>query len=594
MSTGTTSTAQDVVGSSPELSTPPMSPDPEMAPSPAINLSTNANANSHNNSLDAKFGGGEKVAPTITNKVNSATPSAKEKKVTSRKSKETATNASESKAAKPRKPRTASTTTGSTRKKQKISEHKDSSADSKPAQSSSRQSEITDLVGPSQDHPDFGVPQSSTPAQIGNSDIIPQPSLSFVGAGQATPRSSGQNYDPIRSATIESAPPHSTFNVPPVSPTSARVINRASESPSIASLIDHPTNLTSTHTFSPASRPQSNDRGLSGLAQPSPSTIQVQPPPAPFSIATTSPPPTGATYKTAGLDVDRACTPPKAAVTGAAKKGTAGTSTGSSSTAQSPKPIRQKEVPPPLPQGAGLLSSTLFGGAGSLAAEGPQKTAPTIILNIPMKGETNQTINFARMAEARYGFNALHPRLAAQRERLARVAAAGAAIEKASGSGSADEMSLDLSEPESNVEMGGMDGASEGGDKKQKRKPKTDSYDKEDPFVDDSEMLWEEQAAATKGGFFVWSGPLVPEGEKPSIERADGTVKRGRGRGRGGSTRGGSTRGAAAGGGTTSIRGSTTQRKPRVTKAARAIMEQEKLEREKMAVLAAKPSTYPT
>lgn len=137
-----------------------------------------------------------------------------------------------------------------------------------------------------------------------------------------------------------------------------------------------------------------------------------------------------------------------------------------------------------------------------------------------MNGETNKYINFARLAEERYGFNALHPRLAAQRERLARIAAAGAALEKGSGSGSADEMSVDLSEGESNVEMGGMEGGSAAeGKKPVKKKQKADQYDKDDPFVDDSELLWEEQAAASKDGFFVYSGPLVPEGEKPTIER---------------------------------------------------------------------------
>lgn len=137
-----------------------------------------------------------------------------------------------------------------------------------------------------------------------------------------------------------------------------------------------------------------------------------------------------------------------------------------------------------------------------------------------MGGETNKYINFARLAEERYGFDALHPRLAAQRERLARIAAAGAALEKGSGSGSADEMSVDLSEGESNVEMGGLDGGSAAeGAKPAKKRPKADQYNKDDPFIDDSELLWEEQAAASKDGFFVYSGPLVPEGERPQIER---------------------------------------------------------------------------
>jgi hypothetical protein len=32
-------------------------------------------------------------------------------------------------------------------------------------------------------------------------------------------------------------------------------------------------------------------------------------------------------------------------------------------------------------------------------------------------------------------------------------------------------------------------------------------------------MAWQEQAAASKDGFFVYSGPLVPEGEKVQVER---------------------------------------------------------------------------
>ena len=40
-----------------------------------------------------------------------------------------------------------------------------------------------------------------------------------------------------------------------------------------------------------------------------------------------------------------------------------------------------------------------------------------------------------------------------------------------------------------------------------------------DDFIDDTELAWEEQAAVAKDGFFVYSGPLVVEGEKPNIER---------------------------------------------------------------------------
>lgn len=279
----------------------------------------------------------------------------------------------------------------------------------------------------------------------------------------------------------------------------------------------------------------------------------------------------------------------------------------------------------PIGSGNGLLSTEMFGGSGSTGLE---KTAPTVILDVPLNGQYNKYVNFARLAEERYGFNALYPRLAAQRERLARVAAAGAALEKdskANGSGmSGDEMSVDLSEgdgagDDSNVEMGGMTlierdvlGAgtpAEGSEgvirKRKKRVMKEDQYDKDDPFVDDTELAWEEQAAASKDGFFVYSGPLVPEGEKPNVERyvmprlldvgfanvgvrADGTTKRGRGTGRG---RGGSTRGSR-GGATRGRGGATGPRKPRMTKAAKETMDQEKVQRESLAMLAAKPTTY--
>jgi hypothetical protein len=141
-----------------------------------------------------------------------------------------------------------------------------------------------------------------------------------------------------------------------------------------------------------------------------------------------------------------------------------------------------------------------------------------------MSGETNKYINFTKLAEEQYGWDALHPRLAAQRDRLARVAAAGAALERnGSNRESGDEMSLDSEGEGSNIEMGGMsDGrtGTDGGAKKvpRKRKMKEDEYDKDDGFVDDSELLWEEQAAAANDGFFVYSGPLVPEGEKPTLD----------------------------------------------------------------------------
>ncbi|KKY22363.1 putative histone promoter control 2 [Diplodia seriata] len=273
-------------------------------------------------------------------------------------------------------------------------------------------------------------------------------------------------------------------------------------------------------------------------------------------------------------------------------------SAGSSGAPTPPAPQKstkpKEAAPPPLPGGGGLLSSVPF--VGSASGKDSSTEGTNIWLTFPLKGQTNVTINFAREVEKKYGFAALHPRVAAARERRRQMAAAAAALERGSGAASADDMSVDLSEPESNVEMGGMEDELTQEGKKRQRKKKVEDYDKDDDFIDDTELAWEQSALMAKDGFFVYSGPLITEGEKPTVERNDGSTARGRGRGRG---RGGATRGdtaAARGrGGGRGSRGGVTTRKPRVTKADRAMMEAEKMEREKMAAnLAAKPvAPYP-
>jgi hypothetical protein len=242
------------------------------------------------------------------------------------------------------------------------------------------------------------------------------------------------------------------------------------------------------------------------------------------------------------VDTDEPAQPTAEAKAPKKEKGTtATTTTAPSSNAASPKPSRPvKEAPPPLPQGSGLISNALF-GTDDTRPSGSSRTSPNIILHIPLRRDGNQIINFARMAEEQYGFAALHPRLAAHKERLARVAAAGAALERnekggkglSAGESADEDLSLDVdrdSDLDGDVAMGGVGAnaaaatngatgtdASEG--KKKRRKKKMEEYDRDDPFVDDSELAWQEHAAASKDGFFVYSGPLVPEGEKVQVER---------------------------------------------------------------------------
>ncbi|KAF2702673.1 HPC2-domain-containing protein [Pleomassaria siparia CBS 279.74] len=398
------------------------------------------------------------------------------------------------------------------------------------------------------------------------------------------PASSGQRYDPIRGGLYESKPQAATSSSvppPPISPP----LNRASASPSITSLIDPPS--TSNSTYPQAARLQHHVSVTS--APVSPAAMASRPasvlPHHNQTKVTHAAPPTIST----AMDIDSDLT--SSAIVPMKKSSSASGATPSNSSVPTPtvKPVRQKEAPPPLPTGSGLLSGTPFGPAAN--GTGPiDPQGVNIWLTFPLKGQTNITINFAQEVEKKYGLAALNPRVAARRERQRQITAAGAALEKAAGVGSADDMSLDLSEPESNVEMGGMnDDGSAGGNKVKQKKRKTEDYDKEDDFIDDTELAWEQQALMAKDGFFVYSGPLVTEGEKPAVERADGSVKRGRGRGRGGTVRGEASArgrgrgGGGGGGGGPGSRGGSTVRKPRVTKADRAMMEQEKHEREKMA-----------
>ncbi len=495
----------------------------------------------------------------------------------------------------------------------------------------SRPSKIRDSIPSSSLPPtNYGVPAIQTPHQNGNNEAI---HISRINTQNVTPHSrptSGQKYDPIRSSTVAPRPnspmatattPHKPYNN-----------SSASASPSIYSIIDLPSHP---YTFPQppkrdsdpkASSPSENKRPRLSPPLPLSSQQSSNPRPKGYTPAIPVAPPTNPSTE---MEVDTEKTLPlsNGDTTGPGKMLSPQTSTVASSSSHSPKPSRPKETAVALSSGSGLLSGSIFGTG--LDSNGIEKTAPTVVLNVPLTSE-HQYVNFTRLAEERYGFNALHPRLAAQRERLAKVAAAGAALENANksggNSGSADDMSVDLSDGDadnSNVEMGGMNDSErflgtksgeetgEGGaaKKTRKRMTKEDMYDKEDDFIDDAEELWLEQAATSKDGFFVYSGPLIPPGEEPTVERcvryplmrrvpadyyfrADGPAKRGRGNGRG---RGGTTRGGGRGGGAavaTKDGAKAPGRKPRVTKAAKELMEKEKAQRENLAVLASKPVGY--
>lgn len=434
-------------------------------------------------------------------------------------------------------------------------------------------------------------------------------------------------YDPIRES-MATRDPYGTGPLgSPRAPT--QITNRASASPSIASLVDPQpvpsvisprpayTNPTSQPRFqdSTSSMPPSPSNAVRSTPQsmPKPTVTETRrpppPPPPPVPAASKQESKTNSfTSMTSIPSAMSAAATPVLAAAAQSKKIAAvvqqereSQKKARSSSSSSPKISSLKDALPPLPGGERSILD--FGKA----RPGEETEAPSISLHVPLvPGESNKYVNFMRMAEEHYGWDALHPRLAASRERKARIAAATAALEKTgSGRDSGEEMDEDILQGsdagESNVEMGGMgngtgtgtangngNGAPAAKPARKKRNFKEDEYDKEDDFVDDSELLWEEQAAASKDGFFVYSGPLIPEVEKPAAsEERPRRGRGGRGRGsRGGAVRGEGATGRGRGGGPGSRGG--TVRKPRITKVEKEQRDREKAEREKLALMASK------
>ncbi|KAK9465841.1 hypothetical protein V1512DRAFT_264852 [Lipomyces arxii] len=181
------------------------------------------------------------------------------------------------------------------------------------------------------------------------------------------------------------------------------------------------------------------------------------------------------------------------------------------------------------------LSSNALLGIGGMGSPGMSSTKtediPDICLHVALHGKMNVVVDFGKLAENKYGWESLHPQIAS------------AAAELFDDDGGADDFDESGGEEDDKADTpaGGEDSTTKKPARVRKTEGKYGRYDTTDPFIDDSEMLFEEQAASTKDGFFVFSGPLIADQDQVRIERADGTIKRG-GRGRG-SKSGGTTRG---------------------------------------------------
>ncbi|KAI4793301.1 HPC2-domain-containing protein, partial [Aureobasidium sp. EXF-8845] len=403
--------------------------------------------------------------------------------------------AREKKPRKPREPKDPNVPAAGSRKKQKT----DSSATSTPT--ANRQPTLGDLVGKFQTPlPPTPSAQQTPPVQIMKSEEI-KPVVAAPPPAPARPASSGQRYDPIRaSMTVDpySTPAHTSTASLQVSPPA----HRASASPAIASLMN-PAAPSDTLMSPPvlASAPAQVKSPAVSAAMPPPPSVNRQPE---VQLASTTPvnnaPQTishpAPLVMDDAMDVDthdeQTPAQPIAKLADKEKEKESQKPAVKSTAAPAPK---AKRASPPAPTGSGLLSgSDLFGGP-SAVTEDHKRHGVNIDIDIPLNPAGNNTINIAQEILKKYGKNAINPRAAAHRERLLQVAAAANRLEPGTG----DDISVDLNseaENDSNVEMGGMEEEKKGEDEpKKRRRRKVEDYDKEDDFIDDTELAWEEGAA---------------------------------------------------------------------------------------------------
>lgn len=394
------------------------------------------------------------------------------------------------------------------------------------------------------------------------------------------PPSSGQRYDPIRSSFTDtnSDKPAQFVSYAPVP---AKAQSRAS--PSIASLLS-PADPPQQQSYPPRPSPQSHVETQSQPRPPTSAPMTAQE----FGTSAKPSPRRSPAHAPAASTKKPDSTPRPNPVTSVVRQR-------SSESSRSPAPVHSKAiVPSPRPAGSSTNRNP---------ETGEREYVPVIndciVIDVPMGSAFGSNyVNFMKEVEQKYGFDVAHPRLAEHRKRMRDVAALGAGLE--SGPESAGEQNLEVSDMESNAEMAGVDEDSAADGAKKKKRNMKNEYNKEDDFIDDTELAWEEQALASKDGYFVWMGPLVPESDTSKAEKADGAAKRGRGV-RGGkapaarsdpSKRGGGA-GSRGGRGSRGGNGTTVARKSRVTKADKEKMDSDKLERERMAATVTKPVQYP-
>jgi hypothetical protein len=199
-----------------------------------------------------------------------------------------------------------------------------------------------------------------------------------------------------------------------------------------------------------------------------------------------------------------------------------------------PTPLPKQIIPPSSGSGAITISSSTATSSKSTPNSPappipPVKQPKSIRLHVPLNGSSNVYINFASLAEKTYGpeiFNS--KRLLGPQGFASSFLNHDRILETGSDSEAEDDDAPDVvveGEDAVDTEGGGV-GKKKMPVKRRRRQNVADKYDVEDPFIDDSEALMEQVAAASKDGFFVYSGPLIAEGERAKIDKYDPLMRK--------------------------------------------------------------------
>lgn len=154
-------------------------------------------------------------------------------------------------------------------------------------------------------------------------------------------------------------------------------------------------------------------------------------------------------------------------------------------------------------------------------------TLPVVVLDIPLldpkdpkPGQAEVVVHVMKMAEEKYGWNSMHPNSKSAIDLMDELL------------DDEDDVEDDEDDEVVTVDEKGAPIKKKDEKKKENKKKETKvnrkvgKYDCEDPFIDDTELQWEEEIATTKEGFFVYWGPLVDERSTGSTRKSNTKSKK--------------------------------------------------------------------